>query len=264
MTAPTTKITMPVHQLHGLLKPVLPFAGDDLTLPVLCAVQLVVTPTALYAVATDRYTLAIRRMKPDAITVDEPSITIEGDTPVSTLWATTGITDVLRQIKPPRHDQTRHQVTLTIEGARMDDIGRNDQTIAVEYTEFVEQDAVRFDHHTVTGQMPDLFKLVREFAQRDPATTQGGAAAAPVGLNPTYLARFRHAAEHGAPVKVIADGPLQPTLVCTSYEDGDFFGAQMPMRLHKPDSTLEERADLLAPWRGVNPLGTAITSEGAA
>lgn len=260
--SPTTNVTMPVSALHGLLKPVLPFAGRDYMLPILCAVQLVVTPTALYAVATDRYTLGVRRLRPDAVKVDDkPFITITGDTPVQALWATTAVTDVLRLVKAARDESWHHhQVTLTITGERdrvatsLDGLTHviNDQTIAVQYTHPFDKDVVRFEHRTVSGEVPDLFKLVRQVAQREP---DPDGAIKPRGLNPRYLARFQAVVEKE--LKVISDDPTKPIVLLADLDDGDFFGAQMPLRLHRSGGGTPGRDDLLGPWRNTNPLGTS-------
>jgi hypothetical protein len=52
---------MTTREWHELLKPVLPHASSDANLPELGVIRIESTPDALYAVATDRYTLAAER-----------------------------------------------------------------------------------------------------------------------------------------------------------------------------------------------------------
>lgn len=52
---------MTTREWHELVKPVLPHAGSDKELPELAVLRIEATGRALYAVATDRYTLAAER-----------------------------------------------------------------------------------------------------------------------------------------------------------------------------------------------------------
>lgn len=56
-----TRIDMVTSEWHRLVKPVLPHVGGDKDFPELDVVRLELGETALYAVATDRYTLAAER-----------------------------------------------------------------------------------------------------------------------------------------------------------------------------------------------------------
>ncbi|MGH3220032.1 MAG: hypothetical protein ACRDPY_15230 [Streptosporangiaceae bacterium] len=56
-----TRLDMTTREWHQLIKAVLPHASTDKDTPTLGAVRLEVGDTALYAVATDRYTLAAER-----------------------------------------------------------------------------------------------------------------------------------------------------------------------------------------------------------
>lgn len=51
------KTSISVAKLHELITPVLGFASKDETLPILCSVHIVSTPTGLMAEATNRYVL---------------------------------------------------------------------------------------------------------------------------------------------------------------------------------------------------------------
>lgn len=68
-------ITLSTRELHDLLTPVLPHASTDKTLPDLCTVRLEVRDNTLYAVATDRYTMAATRHRLQDLT-DDTDITI--------------------------------------------------------------------------------------------------------------------------------------------------------------------------------------------
>jgi hypothetical protein len=56
-----TRIDMTAREWHGLIKPVLPHASTDKDFPALGVVCLELTEQAVYAAATDRYTLAAER-----------------------------------------------------------------------------------------------------------------------------------------------------------------------------------------------------------
>lgn len=56
-----TSINLTTRALHDLLTPVLPHTGDSKDLPALATIRLEVRDNTLYAVATDRYTMAATR-----------------------------------------------------------------------------------------------------------------------------------------------------------------------------------------------------------
>jgi hypothetical protein len=56
-----TRIDMTAREWHGLIRPVLPHASTDKEHPALGVVRLELAARAVYAVATDRYTLAAER-----------------------------------------------------------------------------------------------------------------------------------------------------------------------------------------------------------
>jgi hypothetical protein len=60
-----TRINMTTQDWHELMKPVLPHAINDKDFPELDVVRLEVGDRALYAVATDRYSLAAERWEPE-------------------------------------------------------------------------------------------------------------------------------------------------------------------------------------------------------
>src|SRR6266699_3262479 len=56
-----TRIDMTTREWHELIKPVMPHTINDKDFPELDVIRLELGETALYAVATDRYTLAAER-----------------------------------------------------------------------------------------------------------------------------------------------------------------------------------------------------------
>jgi hypothetical protein len=56
-----TRIDMSTREWHGLITPVLAHVGKDKDFPELAVVRLEVGPAAVYAAATDRYTIAAER-----------------------------------------------------------------------------------------------------------------------------------------------------------------------------------------------------------
>jgi hypothetical protein len=67
-----TRIDMTTREWHELVKPVLPHAATDPDLPELSAVRIEVGDRAVYAGATDRYTLAVERHPQDDLTSIRP------------------------------------------------------------------------------------------------------------------------------------------------------------------------------------------------
>jgi DNA polymerase III sliding clamp (beta) subunit (PCNA family) len=60
-----TRIDLTTREWHDLLKPVLPHACTDAEVPEICVVRLEGRDRIVYAVATDRYTLAATRHRLD-------------------------------------------------------------------------------------------------------------------------------------------------------------------------------------------------------
>jgi DNA polymerase III sliding clamp (beta) subunit (PCNA family) len=56
-----TRIDLTTSELHDLITPVLPHTGTDPDVPELALIRLEVRAQVLYAIATDRYTLAVVR-----------------------------------------------------------------------------------------------------------------------------------------------------------------------------------------------------------
>jgi hypothetical protein len=63
-----TRIDMTAREWHGLIKPVLPHASTDKEFPALGVVRLELAEHAVYAVATDRYTIGAERWTDDTYT----------------------------------------------------------------------------------------------------------------------------------------------------------------------------------------------------
>ena len=59
------RIDMTTRQWHQLIKPVMPHAASDADQPELACIRLEATERVLYAIATDRYTLAVERLPID-------------------------------------------------------------------------------------------------------------------------------------------------------------------------------------------------------
>jgi hypothetical protein len=66
--AGVTRIDMTAREWHGLIKPVLPHASTDKEFPALGVVRLELAEHAVYAVATDRYTLGAERWPDETYT----------------------------------------------------------------------------------------------------------------------------------------------------------------------------------------------------
>jgi hypothetical protein len=96
-----TSIQVKTSELHDLLTPVLPHTGDGKGMPALSAIRLEVRANVAYAVATDRYTMAITRH-----TLDQP-------TPDTTIAiGKTDASAMLKLFKFGRNDNPDLQLTV--------------------------------------------------------------------------------------------------------------------------------------------------------
>ncbi len=68
-----TRIDMTAREWHGLIKPVLPHASTDKELPMLGVVRLELAEHAVYAIATDRYSIAAERWDDETYTAPDPA-----------------------------------------------------------------------------------------------------------------------------------------------------------------------------------------------
>ena len=161
-TRTTAAVTMSGSQLHRMLAAVLPSAATDPLLPPLNAVHLETGPAGAYAVATDRYTLAVARHADPSPRRRHAEITISRAAALAVLKLT-------RRRDP--------QAALRISG------GQLTLRIAGGITYTAPGIDARY------GRYPDWRRVLTRLLASPEAP--GGQ---PLGLNPAYLARFAAAA----------------------------------------------------------------------
>jgi hypothetical protein len=223
--------------LHDLCGSVLPHADtapeDKSGFPAFTVIRCEVEHGTFYAVATDRYTLAIARHPlPD----DQPSAEGGITVPAGALRT------VLRSIR------RRERIHLTMD--------RDGLT-------FTRADSTRL--RFVIPASPLAFLLNWRDFMGGKLGIPTKAPAAPVALNPALLARFTPAARHGLPLEFrqLAGKPGPVLVTCGTH----FAGLISPVRLdsaakHLPGWT----ADPVTDWRGIcAPFNTGVwTPEGQA
>lgn len=206
MTARSLTIT--ARNLRDLLAPVLPLAGRDDMLPVLCAVLLRVRGRYLTATATDRFRVGIARHEFAGGDGGEG-----GDDGLHTLVRTADLRRILTVFKPTRYLDP--VLSFTVDGDRL-----------VVETDGVTLDggaSARLGFPLERGEYPKVDSLVVDALTADPV--EHGA----FGLNPAFLADFKHAARNGMPL-VVRPG-VNPSKAVGVMCGEHFVGAIMPRRV---------------------------------
>jgi hypothetical protein len=223
MTTPTTPATtgrpeittaMTGRELRAWIGAVLPHAATDDTLPVLTKVVVEAADGVLYALATDRYTLAVSRHWPPDPVSGALTVTV----------AARALHTLLRQIKP--RDSVR--LTLNETGLTLDHLDRHGDPC-------------------LSYRLPNAGEPLRDLADwRTWLTKRVAQAPGPiltdprgVGLNPAYLARFKTASD-GDPLEMRPAGSVM-VVTCGVH----FLGLIAAMDL---TGDRETSADPLTDW----------------
>lgn len=208
-------LTITARNLRDLLAPVLPLAGSDHDLPVLCAVLLRVQGRYLTATTTDRFRVGICRH--EFATAEDGGE--GGDADFRALVRTADVRRVLSTFKPTRYLDPL--LSLTVDGDRLvveSDDGTLDGGVSARLGLPLER-----------GEYPKVDSIVVEALTADTNRVDT------FGVNPAFLADFKHAARHGMPL-VVRPGikPSKPVgVMCGEH----FVGAIMPRRVIGTSST---------------------------
>lgn len=222
-----TRIDLTTSELHDLLTPVLPHASTDRDLPDLCVIHLEVRDSVLYAIATDRYTMAVVRHRLQ----DE---TDDGTIAISRVDAAA----LLKLFKYDRKTDPALQLTVgTVEAETiLDPADRPALTVSAK------------DGNTLvlpgreSRTLADWRKYIGKVIHRTQQPTSPH-----LGLAPIYLPRWAKAARGAAPLMVsFGANATDPVAV----RAGDhFIGIWMPTRLEERDARLAD-----SPWAKEIPL----------
>ncbi|MEU5979411.1 phiSA1p31-related protein [Streptomyces sp. NPDC047315] len=198
-----------VRDLRRILRQVAPHMGTDDTLPVLAAIRLEAHDGWLYAVATDRYTLAAARTQ--IVAADDWRAPLPGgELPSVLAWLKhqSTLADTVSLATAGHDGQTSLDLTSSTGHLRVTTTDRNH------------------------SRFPDWRDMLRTqlTAERGPVPV--------TAFTTPYLARWEHAEE-----RLIAwqTSPTKPLLLAS--EGGDFLGMQMPVSLHGVD-----HASVAAGW----------------
>lgn len=211
------------HELHRILSEAALFAHKSSDLPTINAVLLECDGTNLVALATDRFKLAISRVR-----LDVPADGEDGDRPApfQTAIPLDQVNMLVQHLKTPRAFQSFRQVTLTS--------GANDSKIDVQESLapniFSFTSAYSAELSIKVVPVPDKFPNWRPLMSLDGAEAIRG-----IALDPHHLAPFFKVAaargEHRLQLRF--RGPNKPVLV--QLGGGDFAGLVMPIRLPGAD-----------------------------
>ncbi|GAA0949128.1 hypothetical protein [Nonomuraea longicatena] len=223
MTTPTTtarpEITadMTGRELRAWLGAVLPHASTDTSVPFMAVVTIEAAPDrTLYALATDRYTLAVScRPLPDPGTGTAPA-------PLTLTVAARALHTVIRQIKP--RDTVR--LTLTDDGLTLEQLGDP-----------------HLSYRLPASDYEPLLPNWRTWLTKQASQTPGPVLTDPrgVALSPGFLARFKTAARDGLPLEMRPAGRHLVVITCGTH----FLGFIAAADLTGPRKTC---GDPLADW----------------
>lgn len=206
------KIVLTYSELRALLAPVIPHAATDDMLPSICQIPIAESNGFLVAQATDRFTAAFKRIKPNT-----PAP--EG---FATSFATADARRLLSLLKPGRGSDPEIEIEPTDTGD-------------VKVTSKSGGFSLGFTELRLAFPSPDLFSSSNSFPDMggllpkscDNAVSFGG-------FNLRFLARFNIAIEvefgdnNSAAGLRFGDSPNKPLLVSVGQ---DFLGLIMPRRL---------------------------------
>lgn len=195
-----SELNIAVKQFRGLVTPVLPMASSDPMIPILNSVLIESRGKWLTATATDRFRLAIKRVK--APEDDWPEF--RAIVPASTIKA------ILAAFKPSRRD-SNPELTLTITA--------QDRMKVVGGSALLDMLGADIDYPLTVGTFPDVQRLVRDALNHKASTTST------IGLNFGFLADFAKA-ESNLAIRITT--PASPAVITNG---DDFLGIIMPRRL---------------------------------
>jgi DNA polymerase-3 subunit beta len=193
-------VTTTASQLRTLLAPVLPFADQGDSLPILSTLRVRGHGEWVTAFATDRYRAALQRVRIEAPADLDVNIPITSARLMLATFKTT------RALDP--------ELTLVF--------NKDTNRVSVESGSIgLGMFDARVSFALYDGEYPKALSILLTAAEAEPV------AVADVGLNPHFMADFRHVAQRHEPMRVKAGEPGRPIFVAIG---DDFRAAQMPVR----------------------------------
>lgn len=217
-----TRIDLTTRELHELITPVLPHTGVDPAAPELAVIRLETRSNVLYAIATDRYTLAAARHP-----LDDPAddITVAIDR-----------ADAAAMLKLFKHSKKQDpHLRLVIDKVPVPVNMRGDTVQSLGLTVDSEDGTRLVLHGRGHGALTSWRKLLRQVVSR-PLTPASPA----LFLTPSYLPRWTKAARKGERLSVfIGPEPTDPILLQVEHR---FIGVWMPAE------HLDSGQETTGPW----------------
>lgn len=212
-------VTVRSFDLHNMLKSALLFAGKDDTLPMLTCVKLELIGDYLVASTTDRFRLALIRIRV------EQGLGDDTDGPFSVLLDRKQVAAALPALKTAVRDADWQKVVLTSE----------DKMVSWRQTEGVSG---TFADHSADYQYPTFARLI----QPDPGPVAESPQSSTVCLDSAYLADWAKAAWTKGASMIIEPGATNAKPV--TIRIGTYLlGIQMPLRPNdNPTDSVETRA----------------------
>lgn len=203
-----TRIDLTTRELHELIAPVLPHTATDPEVPELGVIRLETRGDVLYAVATDRYTMAVVRHPLDDA-ADDVTVAIDRSDAAA----------MLKLFKYSKQDDPQLKVVIDKVPVPVNDRGDTVQSLGLTVD---SEDGTRLVlHGHAQGVLGTWRKLLRKVVERpnEPATPA-------LFLTPAYLPRWTKAARKGERLAVfIGPDPTDPILIQVEHR---FIGVWMP------------------------------------
>lgn len=213
-------LTITARALKALVAPVLPLAGKDDSLPVICAVLIETRGEYVTATATDRFRFGICRDRLGVDDNDKPTMPPTGWRaliPARDLRTILGFFKASRYFDPVLElavDDQGERLTVT-QGGGLDNIVGATLTVALEQ-----------------GSYPAIETIARDALTATEAVSEQS-------FNAAFLGDFKHACRHGEPIVVrFGAAPGKPAMVTVGEH---FLGGIMPRTVVKEGGASYDR-----------------------
>lgn len=200
--AVSQSVTLTDQKLQYLIQPVLPHACQDDSLPFISSVRLVLNGQTLRAIATDRFTVAMHRIRlPEEDAGEASAIIWRGD-----------IERVLKNFKPPKDSFSETLVKVTF----------GEGSVIFETTE------ARMTVKAQGSEYPNVDQILGKCLSRE-----NKAGPADIALSTVFAERWHTKQLRNEPMRLYFGGGPNELVVITIGED--FIGAWMPVKVNEGD-----------------------------
>lgn len=225
-------------ELQHIARAVLVHAGTDDMFPILNDVHIEVRDGHLLLAATDRFTLGVYRTGLSEHSGGPIEIRVPGP--------------LLRSAIAMIGRRTRGEVQLRLTTENV--------TLTFDHPQVRTRAAATPVSYVMPAEpstQPIWLKLVNTTTAEAMTATE-----AVTGVNPAYLARFRHAAHRFEPILIHGPGRAMKPLLVTAGDH--FIGLIMPVKVGRASGGTDDGTDTLAAWRNLTTAASAAATSAKA